>query len=128
MQQISPGDVITFTEYEQTPVTGRRYVRQRMENMLVAAVIRPGEALTRDRIEQYFGSDLSDREYLILSVSQAERIILQDDDENMYCISIVDDFLSTGMQEIEFGAHVAQDTPEAPSYLQFLSAFGGQDI
>lgn len=125
MQQINPGDVVTYTEYEQSPLSGRKRVRQRMENMLVEAVIHPGEVLARDRLAEYFGEDLSGESFRALSSSPVLRLILKEDDGAMHCVNLVESFLRSGMQSLEIGVGAVPEPQDAPSYLNFLNAFGG---
>lgn len=127
MQKLQPGDIVTFTEYEVSQLSGRKRVRQRMENMIVEAVIYPGEALSAERISEYYGDGLTDQERLALSVSHSARLVLMDDEQNTYCVNTVNDFLKSGLQVIEVGARTApQSAADAPSYLQFLNMLGGQ--
>lgn len=126
MQKINEGDVVTFTEYVVSQLSGRKRIRTRLENMIVAAVVDPGEQLSRDRIEEYYGENLREETILQLSVSQATRLILKDDEDHVWCAEVAEDFLRCGLQTIEFGARAVPQPAEAPSYLQFLSAFGGQ--
>lgn len=126
MQNINPGDVITFTEYDVSQLSGRKRIRQRMENMIVAAVVCPGETLSRDRIDEYYGEYLTDSERMALSISQATRLVLKTDDNETVCVNVVEDFLKTGLQEIEIGARSVPEQTAEPSYLQFLNMFGSQ--
>lgn len=125
MQNLNPGDVITFTEYEVSPLSGKRHFRQRMENMTVHAVIAPGEVLPKDRIEEYYGENLPADIRMALSVSPAARLIMRDDEGALYSVNLVEDFLKSGLQEIEVGTRALPEQAGAPSYMQFLNAFGG---
>ncbi len=118
---------MTFTEYEYGSLSGKRRIYQRLENMLVAAVIQPGEALGKDRIEEYFGEDIPGEVARVLAQSPVLRLILQDDNQQNYCVSLVDAFLNTGAQTIEFGQRAVPEPQAPPSYLQFMNMFGAQN-
>lgn len=125
MNGINAGDIVTFTEYEQAPLTGRRQMRQRLENMTVAAVVAPDEVLSGEKIAEYFGDDLPAAAQAALSSSPAERLILKDDHGEVFCVNIVAEFLRNGMQVVEVCMRAPADAPEAPNYMQFLNALGG---
>lgn len=122
---IHAGDVVTVTEYELSQLSGRRRIRSRLENVIVTAVVEPNEVLTNERADEYFGGELSETDYRIHAVSNVARLILKDDDEQSYCVPIVPDFVKSGLQTIEIGQRAMPQAEAAPSYLQFMNAFGG---
>ena len=128
MQKIAEGDVITYTEYEIGALSGKKRIRLRLENMIVEAVIAPGEVLSKERIEQYFGEDLPSEACRALSTSAATRLMLKEDDGTMHCVGVSEAFLRSGYQTIKVGACAApKQSADAPSYLQFMHAFGGMN-
>lgn len=124
MTNISEGDVVTFTEYEETQLTGRMRIRQRLENMTVEKVVQAGQPMGRDDVETLYGSEVDDTTYAVLRAARVDRLFLKSDDDEIFCVQLVPEFVKTGMQKLEIGMRAAPPMQEAPSYLDFINSFG----
>lgn len=112
--QIVPGVTLTLKEY-----TIRRNTRRltlSIENSLVHDIIPANAHVGREQLEQYYGDQLSDLDYLQLSSVNCFRAVLliQVDESNnpVYKpIFINQDFYESGLQEVEIISGVFNDEP-----------------
>ena len=114
IQQIVPGVTLTLREY-----TIRRNTRRltlSIENSLVHDIIPANAQIGRDQLEQYYGNQLSDMDYLQLSSVNCFRAVLliQVDESNnpVYKpVFINQDFYESGLQEVEIICGAFLDEP-----------------
>lgn len=104
VQSIRKGSVISFKEY-----TLDRHERKRLslniEGAIVQEVFPANETLSRDVLEQYYGTELEEQDYLQLSCMNCPRFVvsLGVSEENVMNIKILilnRDFYNMGHQEI----------------------------
>lgn len=112
--QIVPGVTLTLREY-----TIRRNTRRltlAIENSLVHDIIPANVPLSRDQLEQYYGEQLSEMDYLQLSSVNCFRVVLltQVDEHNnpVYKpVFINQDYYESGLQEVEIISGAFTDVP-----------------
>lgn len=104
VQSIRKGSVISFKEY-----TLDRHERKRLslniDGAIVQEVFPANETLSRDVLEQYYGTELEEQDYLQLSCMNCPRFVvsLGISEENVMDIKILilnRDFYNMGHQEI----------------------------
>lgn len=105
IETITPSAVISFKEYE-LDRHERKKLKLSIENALVHAVIPANEPIPRRLLEDYYGENLSNRDYIQLSLDSCFRIVLLmgigEDGLPMYMpLSINQDFYELGLQEVE---------------------------
>lgn len=119
-QIIHKGSVVTFREYS-LDRHERKHLSVSIEDGVVQAVIPAKEKLSRDALEQYYGTELDEVDYLQLSEMNCPRIVVslgfnQNNQLDIKVIILNKDFYNVGMQELlvtnEF------NPCEEPSYLQ----------
>ena len=116
ISQIVPGSTLTLREY--TYRRGERRLTLTIENSLVHDVIPANVHIGREQLEQYYGTDLGDVDYLQLSSVNCFRVVLLirvDENSNPIYrpILINQDFYETGLQEVEL---INGATPDEPVY------------
>lgn len=116
ISQIVPGSTLTLREY--TYRRGERRLTLTIENSLVHDIIPANVHVGREQLEQYYGSDLEDMDYLQLSSVNCLRVVLLirvDENSNPIYkpIFINQDFYEAGLQEVEL---INSATPEEPVY------------
>ena len=104
VQSIHKGSVISFKEY-----TLDRHERKRLslniDGAIVQEVFPANETLSREVLEQYYGTELDEQDYLQLSCMNCPRFVvsLGISEENVMDIKILilnRDFFNTGHQEV----------------------------
>lgn len=116
LQQITPGVTISLKEYAY--IRNKRRLTLSIDNSLVHDVIPANVSIGREQLEQYYGNDLDDVDYLQLSTVNCLRVILlvRVDESNhpVYKpILINQDFYESGLQEVEI---ISGNFPEEPVY------------
>lgn len=116
ISQIVSGSTLTLREYQYTRA-GRRLTLA-IENSLVHDVIPANVHIGREQLEQYYGTDLEDVDYLQLSSVNCFRVVLLirvDENSNPVYkpILINQDYYEAGLQEVEL---ITGFTPEEPVY------------
>ena len=120
VNSIHKGSVISFKEY----VLNRHEKKQltlSIDYGVVQAIFPANEKLSRDVLEQYYGTDLDDVDYLQLSEMNCPRIVVGLGLNSMGAMDIKvlilnKDFYNMGLQEISITNEV--EVPEEPNYLQ----------
>lgn len=104
VQSIRKGSVISFKEY-----TLDRHERKRLSLNIDGAVVQEvfpaNETLSRETLEQYYGTELSEQDYLQLSCMNSPRLVLSlgISEDNVMDIKIIIlncDFYNMGHQEV----------------------------
>lgn len=119
VQMLHKGSVIDFREYS-LDRHERKHLSVGIENGVVQAIIPAYEKLPRETLEQYYGTELSETDYLQLSEMNCPRIVVslglnQDNQLNIKVIILNEDFYKMGMQEISV---INELNPcEEPNYL-----------
>lgn len=118
LNQIILGSVISFKEYT-VDRREKKHLTISIENSVVHEVIPPNTPIGRELLEQYYGTELSDQDYLQLSSVNCARIILligiNEQGQNEYKpILFNQDYYELGLQEIE----VINGLNEEPVYTQ----------
>lgn len=116
IQQIVPGVTLTLKEY--TLRRNERRLTLSIENSLVHDVIPANAHIGREQLEQYYGDNLEDVDYLQLSSVNCFRVVLLirvDENSNPVYrpIFINQDFYESGLQEVEI---INPLIPEEPVY------------
>lgn len=124
IEQIVPGVTLTLKEYIHSR-KGRQLTLS-IANSVVHDVIPANACIGREQLEQYYGADLDDVDYLQLSSVNCFRAVLLirlDDNNNPVYkpIFINQDFYESGLQEVEL---ISGSLPEEPIYApQILGQF-----
>ena len=116
IQQIVPGSTLTLREY--TYRRNERRLTLTIENSLVHDVIPANAHIGREQLEQYYGDNLEDVDYLQLSSVNCFRVVLLirvDESNNPVYkpVFINQDFYESGLQEVEV---ISGALPEEPVY------------
>lgn len=120
VQLLHKGSVIDFKEYS-LDRHERKHLSVSIENGVVQAVIPANEKLSRETLEQYYGTELSEIDYLQLSEMNCPRIVVslglnRDNQLNIKVIILNEDFYKMGMQKISITNEF--NPCEEPNYLQ----------
>lgn len=105
-----PGDIVTFREYTQRG--SRRSMAVEIKNAEVTKVIPGGTELSIYDMYALYGEDHSVETYRQLSFSLYDRIQVSVGYNEHRVLTLVPDFLNTGMQEI-----IVQPSQEVPNYM-----------
>lgn len=116
IQQIVPGSTLTLREY--TYRRNERRLTMTIENSLVHDIIPANVHIGREQLEQYYGADLEDVDYLQLSSVNCFRVVLLirvDENSNPIYkpILINQDYYEAGLQEVEV---INGTIPDEPVY------------
>lgn len=122
VQSIRKGSVISFKEY-----TLDRHERKRLSLNIDGAVVQEifpaNETLSRETLEQYYGTELSEQDYLQLSCMNSPRFVvsLGISENNVMDIKIIIlncDFYNMGHQEITVTNELApENIAYEPNYV-----------
>ena len=123
MSQIVVGSVINFKEYV-LDRHEKRILNISIEGSIVQEVIQSNTQLDRSQLENYYGTGLSDVDYLQLSSVPCPRLILnlgmnEQHQTNIKIITLSDDFIRMGLQVVEVTSEVSLS--EAPSYMSAMN-------
>ena len=123
---LQTGSVITFREYL-LDRHERKKLNLEIENVVVHDIIPEGKALNREELETYYGEGLDDVDYQQLSCMNCLRVVLileiGENDQPVYkTISIIRDFVKTGLQEVEMLYGATQEVE--PIYTAQMLNFG----
>lgn len=105
VQSIHKGSVVSFKEYS-LDRHERKHLSLSIDGAVVHEVFPANEKLSRDVLEQYYGEELEEQDYLQLSQMNCPRVVLNlgmsEDNSSMNIKIIVlnSDFYSTGLQEV----------------------------
>ena len=103
LSQVMKGSVITFKEYS-LDMQGRKHLALEIEDSLVHDIVPANIPLSKEMLEEYYGSDLSAQDYLQLSSINCVRIILLIATNNNHPvykpILFNRDYYEQGLQEI----------------------------
>lgn len=115
LSQIIKGSVISFKEYS-LDMYGKKHLAFEIENSLVQDIIPANNSLSKEILEEYYGSNLSPQDYLQLSSVNCVRfILLIKIDENNHPvykpILFNKDYYEQGLQEIKIINGVIQNEP-----------------
>lgn len=121
MQSLHEGSVVNFREY-----TLDRHERKKLtlsiEGGVVQAVFPANQQLSRETLEQYYGVELDEVDYLQLSQMNCPRVVVglglnQKGELNIKILVLNKDFYNMGLQEIAVTNELNLDESE-PNYLQ----------
>lgn len=120
IQSLHEGSVINFREY----ILDRHERKQltiAIDYGVVQAVFPANQQLSRDILEQYYGAELEDLDYLQLSQMNCPRVVVglglnQNNKLDIKILVLNKDFYNTGLQEVTITNEVNLD--EEPNYLQ----------
>lgn len=120
VQALREGSVITFKEY----ILDRHERKQltiEINDGVVQTVFPANERLSRETLNQYYGTELSDVDYLQLSQMNCPRIVVglglnQNNELNIKILVLNKDFYNTGLQEIAITNELS--SANEPNYLQ----------
>ena len=120
IQSLHEGSVITFKEY-----TLNRHEKKQLtleiDDGVVQTVFPANERLSRETLEQYYGTELDDVDYLQLSLMNCPRVVVglglnQNNELNIKILVLNKDFYNTGLQEITITNELS--STHEPNYLQ----------
>lgn len=123
VSQIHEGSVIDFKEYS----LGRREKHNlslEISGGVVQRVFQPNEQLSIETLQQYYGEELEETDYLQLSQMNCLRIVVilgyeQDGTQDIKILQVVKDFMETGLQQVEVVNEVSLDTVMyEPNYIE----------
>lgn len=122
VKSLHEGSIITFKEY-----TYDRHEHKKLslsiENGMVTAVFEANKTLPRDVLEQYYGTEREDIEYLQLATMNCPRIVVglglnENNEMNVKILVLNKDFYEMGLQEIEVTNELdPQNLMEEPNYV-----------
>jgi len=123
VQSIHEGSVVDFKEY-----TLDRHERKRLSlgisGALVQRVFQANETLSREVLEEYYGTELEDIDYLQLSTMNCPRFVLslginREGNVDIKIIILNKDFYTTGLQELTVTNEVDPQnlSQDEPNYL-----------
>lgn len=123
VQSIHEGSVVDFKEY-----TLDRHERKRLSlgisGALVQRVFQANETLSREILEEYYGTELEDIDYLQLSTMNCPRFVLslginREGSVDIKIIILNKDFYTTGLQELTVTNEVDPQnlSQDEPNYL-----------
>ena len=100
------GEVITFKQYKLDLHENRKLMFS-AQNVLIHAVIPPNSTLTRNQMDEFYGTHLTNEDYLQLAQMNCIRIIIATgvNEYNKVTYKVINftkDYYNTGLQEISF--------------------------
>lgn len=122
VQSIRKGSVISFKEYT-LDRHERKHLSLDIEGAVIQEVFPANETLSREVLEQYYGTELAEQDYLQLSCMNCPRFVvsLGISEENVMNIKILvlnRDFYNMGHQEITVTNELAPENLEyEPNYV-----------
>mgnify|MGYP007070189665 CR=1 FL=1 len=121
LARIVKGSVISFREYN-LGRNEKKHLVFSIENTLVHDIIPANVALSRTILEEYYGQDLADQDYLQLSSINCARIVLfiengENDKPRYKPLLFNKDYYLQGLQELEVINGMNEDEP---NYLNSL--------
>ena len=125
IQSIHKGSVISFKEYT-LDRHERKHLALNIEGAVVQEVFSADEALPREVLEQFYGTELAEQDYLQLSCMNCPRFVvsLGISEENVMDIKILvlnRDFYNMGHQEIVITNEIAPENIAAePNYVAMV--------
>lgn len=120
INSVHEGSVITFTEYD-LDRHERKHISFQVKDVVVQAVVKANQKLSREELERYYGDDLDEIDYLQLSEMNCPRIIVslgvnQYNQIDIKVIVLNQDFFNSGLQELTVTNEL--NISEEPNYLQ----------
>ena len=121
IQSLHEGSVISFKEY-----TYDRHERKKLalsiEDGVVQGVFPANETLSRDVLEQYYGNELEDVDYLQLATMSCPRVVVglginENNEMNVKILVLNKDFYNMGLQELTITNELEPQNLVEPSYL-----------
>lgn len=125
IQSIHKGSVISFKEYT-LDRHERKHLALNIEGAVVQEVFPANEALPREVLEQFYGTELAEQDYLQLSCMNCPRFVvsLGISEENVMDIKILvlnRDFYNMGHQEIAITNEIApENIATEPNYVAMV--------
>lgn len=125
VQSIHKGSVISFKEYT-LDRHERKHLSLDIDGAIVQEVFPANETLSREVLEQYYGTELAEQDYLQLSCMNCPRFVvsLGISEENVMDIKILvlnRDFYNMGHQEIKATNEVSpENMGYEPSYVALV--------
>lgn len=122
VQSIRKGSVISFKEYT-LDRHERKHLSLEVDGAVVQEIFPANETLSREILEQYYGTELAEQDYLQLSCMNSPRFVvsLGITEENVMNIKILvvnRDFYNMGHQEITVTNELApENIAYEPSYV-----------
>ena len=123
VEQIRERSVIDFKEYELDRHERRKLTLQ-LDGAVVQKIFQANEKLPRDVLEQYYGEELDEQDYLQLSEMNCPRIVVSlgvDENNNVMNIKVLvlnQDFYNTRLQELTITNELDLNNMYEPSYVQ----------
>lgn len=104
IQSIHEGSVIDFQEYYMDRHE-KKHLSLEILGAMVQRVFAADEELSRETLEQYYGTELSDQDYLQLSRMNCPRIVValgvkEDNTMDIKILTVIKDFYKTELQKI----------------------------
>lgn len=121
IQSLHEGSVISFKEY-----TYDRHERKKLalsiEDGVVQRVFPANETLSRDVLEQYYGNELEDVDYLQLATMSCPRVVVElgineNNEMNVKILVLNKDFYNMGLQELTITNELEPQNLVEPNYL-----------
>lgn len=122
IQSIHKGSVISFKEYT-LDRHERKHLSISIDGGVVQDVLPANETVSRDVLEQYYGVELSEQDYLQLSWMNSPRVVVslgitQEGVMNIKILTLNRDFYNMGHQEIEITNELSPENIDfEPNYL-----------
>lgn len=121
IQSLREGSVITYKEY-----TYDRHQRKKLslsiEDGIVQTVFPANETLSREVLEQYYGKELEDMEYLQLATMNCPRVVVglglnENNEMNVKILILNKDFYDMGLQELTITNELDLQNLVEPNYM-----------
>ena len=124
---ICAGSVIKFKEYNLDRHEHKRLVLS-IDGAVVQECIPPNQALPKDLLFQYYGTELDDTAYLQLSSLNAFRVVIivgtDEESKPIYqVLTISKDFYENGLQQIEIISEVSMIEPNYTSQINKIEGW-----
>lgn len=127
IQSIHEGSVIDFQEYSMDRYE-KKHLSLSISGGIVQRVFQANEELSRDVLEQYYGTELEDQDYLQLSQMNCPRIVVSlglntENEMDIKILIVTKDFYDTELQKITVTNEIDPMNLTEPNYV--LAQQGG---
>lgn len=121
ISQIHEGSVIDFKEYT-LDRHERRHLSLEIDGGVVSKIFNANETLSRDTLEQYYGTELEEQDYLQLSCMNCPRLVIslglnENNEMNIKILVLNKDFYITKLQEITITNELEPQNLIEPNYM-----------
>ena len=125
---IEEGTVVTFREYS-LDRHEKRHLTLEIKDSIVYKVLAAGAELSRETLEEVYGTELDDIDYLQLSCMNCPRFVLSlgvngSGELDVKVVTLNKDYYNMHLQEIEILNKVDSNNLAEPNYLLFQNQRG----